>query len=280
MKTSNTLVGFSGLVMLFAFSSTGCATKKFVRQQTTPIQQRVEEVDKKQTEALASLESKAQKDVSRVEERAMTAENKANDAARAAQQADARAVQAGEVARNATDMARDSQGKIGNLTNAFQTLDNFKLISAEDVLFKFNRSELTPDAKTQLDQVIQQTSGMTRYVLEIEGFTDKSGPTDYNLALSRRRADAVVRYLVDHNVPLRRIHMIGLGEQTKAQAEPASTTTSRKEQRRVIVKVWVPETTLAASAATPQAQSMENRQMQSASSTAPQEDQPEPITKP
>ncbi len=280
MKTSNTLVGFSGLVMLFAFSSTGCATKKYVREQTSPIQQRVEDVDKKHSEALASLEGKEQKDVSRVEERAMTAENKANDAARAAQQADARAVQAGEVARNATDMARDSQGKIGTLTNAFQTMDNFKLISAEDVLFKFNRAELTPDAKAQLDQVIQQTSGMTRYVLEIEGFTDKTGSSDYNLALSRRRADSVVRYLVDHNVPLRRIHMIGLGEQTAMKAQPASTATSRKEQRRVVVKVWVPETNLAASAAAPQAQPMETRQMQSATSTAPQEDQPEPITKP
>jgi hypothetical protein len=129
----------------------------------------------------------------------------------------------------------------------------------------------------------QQTSGLNRYVLEIEGFTDKSDPSDYNLALSRRRADAVVRYLVDHNVPLRRIHMIGLGEQqmTEGQstAQPAAMT--RKEQRRVVVKVWVPETNLAASA--PREQQMESRpiQQQSASTpAAPREDQAEPVTKP
>lgn len=283
MRTSNTLVGIGGLVILAAFSTTGCATKKYVRQQTSPIQQRVDEVDKKHSDALASLEGKEQKDVSRVEERAMTAENKANDAARAAQQADAKAVQAGDVARNATEMARTNQGKLGDLSNAFQTMDNFKLASAEDVLFRFNRAELTPDAKAKLDQVIQQTGGMNRYVLEIEGFTDKSGPSDYNLALSRRRADAVVRYLVDHNVPLRRIHMIGLGAQqmTEGQAATRPASLTKKEQRRVVVKVWVPETNLAASA--PQQQT-ETRQMQSANTTtvapAPREDQAEPITKP
>lgn len=246
MKTSNTLVGISGLIMLFAFTSTGCATKKYVREQTTPIQQRVDEVDKKHSEALASLEAKEQKDVSRVEERAMTAENRANEAARAAQEADAKAVQAGDAARSAAELARDNQGKIGALSTAFQNMDNYKLITAEDVLFRFNRYELTPEAKAQLDQIIQQTSGMTRYVLEIEGFTDRSGPADYNLALSRRRADAVVRYLVDHNIPLRRIHMIGLGEHAPAQG--AETSLSPKEQRRVVVKVWVPENTTSTAA--------------------------------
>jgi outer membrane protein OmpA-like peptidoglycan-associated protein len=241
----------------------------------------VEEVDKKQTDALASLESKEQKDVSRVEERAMTAENKANDAARAAQEADAKAAQAGETARGATEMARTNQSRLGDLSNAVQTIDDFKLAATEDVLFRFNRAELTPEAKAQHDQVIQQTSGANRYVLEIEGFTDKSGPSDYNLALSRRRADAVVRYLVDHNVPLRRIHMIGLGEtpmQSQAAAEPASLT--RKEQRRVIVKVWVPETNVASTATAPQVHQPETRQMQSSNTVAPHEDQAEPVTKP
>ncbi len=284
MRTSNTLVGvgIGGLVFLTALTTTGCATKKYVRQQTSPIQQRVEEVDKKQSDALASLESKEEKDVSRVEERAMTAENKANDAARAAQQADVKAVQAGDVARNATEMARTNQTKLGDLSNAFQTMDNFKLASAEDLLFRFDRAELTPDAKAKLDQVIQQTSGMNRYVLEIEGFTDKSGPSDYNLALSRRRADSVVRYLVDHNVPLRRIHMIGLGAQrvTEGQAANRPASLTKKEQRRVVVKVWVPETNLAAGATQ---QQTETRQMQSANTTtapAVHEDQAEPITKP
>jgi outer membrane protein OmpA-like peptidoglycan-associated protein len=235
--------------MLVALSTSGCATKKFVLEKTNPIQQRVEAVDKKQSEALASLESKEQKDISRVEERAITAESKANDAARAAMQADTKATQAGETARGAKELSETNQTKIGDLTtgvtNAFMNIDNMKLASSEGVLFKFNSAVLTTDAKAKLDQVIQQTSSLSRYVLEVEGFTDKTGAREYNLALSGRRADAVMRYLIDHKVPLRRIHMIGLGVDQAAAEEGAPV--SRKEQRRVVVKVWVaPEPALAA----------------------------------
>jgi OOP family OmpA-OmpF porin len=252
MSGSKTLVGVSGLVMLVALSAPGCATKKYVLQQTTPIQQRVEDVDKKHSEALASLESKEQKDVSRVEERAMTAENKANDAARAAQQADQKATQAGQAAQNATQMAQVAQSKIGDLSTAFQNMDSFKVATKEDVLFRLNSAVLTDDAKAQLDKIAQQVGSMPRYVVEVEGFTDRSGSSDYNLALSRRRADAVARYLVDHNVPLRRVHLIGLGEGGAAAAEMQNTSAEQpkmtnKERRRVVVKLYVPDSTMSAS---------------------------------
>lgn len=257
--------------MLVALSTTGCATKKYVRNQTSPIQQRVEEMDKKHTDALNTLEGKEQKDVSRVEERAMTADNKANDAARAAQTADQHAQEANQSAQNASNLAQQANSRLGDLSNVVQNIDSFKQITAEDVLFGFNKATLSKDAQQKLDQIVQQASGMGRYVLEIEGFTDKTGPRDYNLALSRRRADVVVRYLVDKGVPLRRIHMIGLGEeqpmsagmagqpgmaaQPGASAQPMANEQgqekpaklSRKEQRRVIVRVWAPETTMSAS---------------------------------
>lgn len=263
MRISRTLAGVSGLAMLVAVSSTGCATKKYVQKTTNPIQQRVEEVNKKQSEALAQLDSKEQKDVSRVEERAMTAENKANDAARAAQTADQHAQEANQSAQNATNLAQQAQSRLGDLSNAVQNVDNFKQISSDDVLFGFNRANLTKDAEAKLDQLVQQATGMTRYIIEVEGFTDPTGPKDYNLALSRRRADAVVRYLVEHGVAVRRIHMIGLGEEQPpmmgmnqaastsgnetANAQGTTGKLSRKEQRRVIVRVWVPETTMSAS---------------------------------
>jgi OOP family OmpA-OmpF porin len=247
MKTSKTLLGISGLLVAVALATPGCATKKYVRSQTAPIDQRVTEIDQKHTQALASLEDKEQKDVSRVEERAMTAENKANSAAQAAQVADGKAVQAGQIANSAVQMAQANQSKIGDLSNAVQNIDNFKLVSTEDILFGFNKSQLTPDAKSKLEAIAQQATGMNRYVVEVEGFTDKTGPADYNLALSRRRADAVVRYLVDQNIPLRRIHMIGLGEASAmpmTDTQTASTERPRasaKEMRRVVVKIWAPE---------------------------------------
>jgi OOP family OmpA-OmpF porin len=258
MKTSNNLLAISGLLVAVALATPGCATKKYVRNQTAPINQRITDIDQKQTQAIAALDGKEQKDVSRVEERAMTAENKANDAAKAAQVADAKAVQAGQTANNAVQMAQANQGKIGDLSNAVQNIDNFKLVSTEDILFGFNKSQLTPEAKDKLASIAQQTAGMNRYVLEVEGFTDKTGPADYNLALSRRRADAVVRYLVDQNIPLRRIHMIGLGvASSQPMTDMQNTATQRgtarmkaKEMRRVVVKVWAPEGAATATAQT------------------------------
>ena len=41
--------------------------------------------------------------------------------------------------------------------------------------FDFNKDTRTADAKAKLDDIAQQTSGMDRYVIELQGFTDKSG---------------------------------------------------------------------------------------------------------
>ncbi len=215
MTTSRILTGTGGLLILVALATPGCATKKFVRTQVGTVDQRVSDVDKKQTEALANLEGKEQKDVSRVEERAMGAENKANEAARAAQVADQKATQADQTARNATDLAQQAQSRIGDVQRAVADIDKFKLVSSEDVLFGFGKATLTDDGKAKLDSLLQATQSAPRYVLEVEGFTDRTGSKEYNLVLSRRRADAVVRYMVDHGIPLRNIHMIGLGEMTK-----------------------------------------------------------------
>ncbi|HWR53895.1 MAG TPA: OmpA family protein [Bryobacteraceae bacterium] len=260
MNTSLTLLGVGALAVSL---TTGCATKKFVR---TSVDERATELDKKHTEAVGSLEQKMNQSVSRVEERAMTAENRANDAGRAAQQAQQTADQATTMAKSATDVSNQNQNRVQELQTAFSNIDNFRMASEEDVLFKFNSATLTTEGKEKLDQVAQQATGMGRFVVEVQGFTDRSGPAEYNLALSRRRADAVVRYLVDKQIPLRRIHMIGLGEATPSMAQMTgqqgtaqNTATSDEgrrvrpaELRRVVVRVWAPENAMSASAATGQ----------------------------
>ncbi len=67
--------------------------------------------------------------------------------------------------------------------------------------------------------------------------TATAPPAGLALALpaSRRRADAVVRYLVEHDVPLRKIHDVGVGAE---KSEVAKTRSARKEERRVDVKVF------------------------------------------
>jgi outer membrane protein OmpA-like peptidoglycan-associated protein len=88
-----------------------------------------------------------------------------------------------------------------------------------------------------LDDAVAKIQGQKNYVLEIQGFTDATGPTTHNLELSRKRADSVVRYLtVQHNVPLRKINVLGVGEED-ATADNKSRE-GRKMARRVEIKVF------------------------------------------
>ena len=108
------------------------------------------------------------------------------------------------------------------------------------VLFGVNRWTLTPEAKDQLAELAKQATGTDRYVIEIQGFTDKTGSASYNDVLSQHRAEEVARFLtVEYKVPVRSITMLGEG-----YAEPVAddhTRDGRKQNRRVEVKLWVPQ---------------------------------------
>ena len=77
---------------------------------------------------------------------------------------------------------------------------------------------------------------MKNYVIVVEGYTDRTGRKDYNVALSQHRADTVLRYLAVHNVPARKIHVVAIGsEDPNAENQ---TRAERKENRRVDVRVY------------------------------------------
>lgn len=127
-----------------------------------------------------------------------------------------------------------------NVTNQrITSLDDYVVQSTATVNFKTGSSVLSQDAKTTLDQVAQASMTMKGYVIEITGFADATGSVQKNKALSQRRAQAVIDYLVEtHNIPLRRIGTsYGYGEN---QAVGDNTTTDgRAQNRRVEVKLLV-----------------------------------------
>jgi outer membrane protein OmpA-like peptidoglycan-associated protein len=78
---------------------------------------------------------------------------------------------------------------------------------------------------------------MKGYIVEVEGFADRTGNVLYNRELSRKRADAVVHYLaVEHNIPLRSIRELGVGSDFPDANN--KTREDRKENRRVDVKIY------------------------------------------
>jgi len=76
-----------------------------------------------------------------------------------------------------------------------------------------------------------------RFFIAVEGYTDSTGSRDYNEVLSRHRADSVVEYLVGkHDIPIYRIHMVGLGPEKPV--DEAHNRAGRAKNRRVEVKVF------------------------------------------
>lgn len=236
-KSAPALVCGVAAVSLFTGA---CATKKHVREAIAPVQTQVNDVQKKTAENTTAI-GDLDRNVAKVDEKTMEADRKATAAGQAADRANQAANQAQQTATSATSLAQQSMAKAGSVEQALSSrinnLDNYKLQATEKVYFRVNRSELTKDDKDKLDQAIQNLQSSKNYVIEVAGYTDRTGDKSRNLELSRRRADAVVRYLtIDHNIPLRKIHDVGAGSDFPDADN--KTRAARKENRRVDVKVY------------------------------------------
>ena len=212
---------------------TGCATKKHVRQTVAPVEARVHSAEQRNAEQQAAI-GELETGVARADERAMDAERKASAAGQAAQVAHNRADQAHNRADQSYQLAESTRSRLSSMA---ENIDNYQLVTNENIHFGLNKFQLTKEAKQMLDDAVAKLQGTKNYVLEIQGFTDATGGTMQNLELSRKRADAVVRYLtVHHNVPLRKINVLGVGEED-ATADN-KTREGRKMARRVEIKVF------------------------------------------
>lgn len=226
-----------GAVVALSLLTGACATKKHVREAIAPVQTQVGELQKTttaQNQATQQAIGDLDRNVSRADEKAMEADRKAQAAAQSAQQAN----QAASTAQQRADAAGQSAQMAMNRANSIaENLDNYKLLTTEKVYFRVNRSELSKEEKEKLDQAVQQLQSSKNFVIEIAGFTDKTGNKSANMELARRRAEAVVRYLtVQHNVPLRKIHDVGVGSEFPDADN--KTRAARKENRRVDVRVY------------------------------------------
>ncbi len=80
------------------------------------------------------------------------------------------------------------------------------------VNFAFNSSDLTTGAKSNLDKVAEIFIEFPDTDLMLEGHTDSTGDDNYNMSLSKRRADAVAKYLQKQGVAANRMSVKAFGE--------------------------------------------------------------------
>ena len=99
------------------------------------------------------------------------------------------------------------------------------------VRFDTNKSSLTSQAQANLDKLVPVFKQYPNTDIVIFGYTDSTGPADYNLTLSGDRAQSVRNYLVNKGIASSRFSTEGMGI-----ADPIAsneTVSGRSENRRV-----------------------------------------------
>ncbi len=117
--------------------------------------------------------------------------------------------------------------------------EGIQVVFDSAILFAFDSAEIKPDARANLSRLAASLQEYPNTDLLIVGHTDATGPEDYNLELSERRADAAMAVLITNGVAPERVLTEGRGE-----SEPIAsneTAEGRKLNRRVEVAIYANE---------------------------------------
>ncbi len=200
------------VVLLVIAATTGCATKKYVQDETQAVQTRLDS-------RVDDVESQVEENQTRLaehDEEIEGAKNTAQEASQTAQEALERAQEAGKLA----------EGKF-----VFETV-----LTDEKVKFGFDKASLSDEATAALDDFVRTLQDRNENVfVEIQGHTDSTGPESYNEQLGLERAQAVRQYLGRNGVPLHRMEVISYGESSPIADN--STREGRAQNRRVALVV-------------------------------------------
>ena len=143
-------------------------------------------------------------------------------------------------AANSKQQATELQQQIDTLQA--RVTDRGLVVTLGDVLFPTGGSVLKENASGNLNRLVVFLDRYPDRTAAIEGYTDSTGTVEYNDALSRRRADAVMSYLVAQGVSPGRLTASGKGESLPVAGNDSAF--GRQQNRRVEVIINNPTTAL------------------------------------
>jgi OmpA-OmpF porin, OOP family len=218
----------TSLTILLAVSlaaTFGCTSKNYVKQQTTPLINKTNELDDmtaKNSRDIKDVDARAQAGIAAVNAKTAEVEQKTQTASQNATQAQ--------------QVADAANGRVTVLTNTVANLDNYRPVAETSVKFGFNKDNLTAQSKEALDQMAGNIANTKGYIITLEGGTDSVGSEEYNYDLSQRRANSVIQYLASkYNVPAHKMYVIGLGKDKPVDTN--KTKQGRADNRRVDVRL-------------------------------------------
>jgi len=179
----------------------GCATKKFVREQVGVVDTKVQATQSQVTAQQGQLQTH-----------------------------ETRLAELDQNTRAALERA-EAAGKLAEGKFLYSMV-----LSDDSVKFPVDRSQLSPEAQTRLQEFVQKLKSENKNVyVEIQGHTDATGSPEYNQRLGQDRAEAVRRFMNQQGVALNRMAVISYGEDSPVA--PNDTREGRAQNRRVVLIV-------------------------------------------
>jgi outer membrane protein OmpA-like peptidoglycan-associated protein len=201
-------------------------------------EERAREADqmRMETEARAAEERERREEERRAAEERRAQEAQQAEEARRAQEEQARAAEIARLREEQERTREELRATLSRLAEVRQEARGLVLTLPGSVYFEVNKSIVQPAMRSRLTEIARALSaaGDDAHLL-IEGHTDADGSSEYNLELSRLRAEAVRSVLVAGGVPPDRIETQGYGETRPIASN--RTATGKAQNRRVEIVV-------------------------------------------
>ena len=105
------------------------------------------------------------------------------------------------------------------------------------IFFEFDQATLKPEGLATADEIKSFADKLETPIVWIAGYTDSTGPSDYNLTLAQKRADAVLQALQERDLNVRRIDVAALGERSPFVVTDDETREERNRRVEVLVEL-------------------------------------------
>ena len=199
------------------------ANKKYVRRQTEPIRDRLNEL-----EQITAEHGNKIKDIDSRSQQGIQLASKKTD------EADQHALDASQKAQKAQQAASEVNTHVSRVEPMVESVDQYKAGAQTEIRFRSGQTVLSKDSKNALDEMATSLKDQHGYVIEVEGFSSSGGQA--GISASRKMADSVARYLVlNHEIPAYRIYVVGLGNAPVVGEEASTAKRSNGNHVRISV---------------------------------------------
>jgi outer membrane protein OmpA-like peptidoglycan-associated protein len=200
-----------------------------IAQETAKMNAAENQVKKAEVERQQVLLTARAQEAERAKQQAELAKQEAQQAQ---QQAEVKTREA-EMARAEANAALDEARKLADRVSELEAKQTERglVLTLGDVLFDVDKATLKSGSERTIGELATFLNEYKERNVMIEGFTDSTGPEDYNEDLSQRRAEAVMNALTQRGIDANRVRVRGYGEAFPVSSN--GTSSGRQQNRRV-----------------------------------------------